>query len=253
MKKFKFITLAFTVVLMLSLQSCLGDSNEYELDYSNLAISTLKMTDSGTIDYFTLDDGAKMFPGDTTSIRYTPEVAGQRVFVYFNELQEKVDGYEYNIEVKNIQSILTKEIIPLTAETADSIGDNHINALRMWVAQGYLTIEFQLLGTNSSTNKHMLNLVQNETADNKEDGYISLEFRHNAKKDYPEFLGEGYVSFKLDKIAEQMKNAKGLSIRVNTIYNGEKFHKIDFKKEEKTMNLPAEVLNKSARTAKIIF
>ena len=44
------------------------------------------------------------------------------------------------------------------------------------------------------------------TADEEdaENEYINLEFRHNSEGDYPQTLGEGYVSFKLDEINEQM-------------------------------------------------
>ena len=62
----------------------------------------------------------------------------------------------------------------------------------------------------------------------EEDEYINLEFRHNRKGDYPQSLGEGYVSFKLDKIKEQMEGKKGLRIRVNTLYNGIKTYEVKF-------------------------
>ena len=62
---------------------------------------------------------------------------------------------------------------------------------------------------------------------------LELEFRHNKKGDEPVALGEGYVSFKLDKIAEEMKGKKGLKIRINTIHEGVKFKKVDFPESSK--------------------
>ena len=74
---------------------------------------------------------------------------------------------------------------------------------------------------------------QKETAptadeDSAEDEYINLEFRHNSEGDDPQRLGEGYVSFKLDKIKNRMEGKKGLRIRVNTIYGGPKTYEVKF-------------------------
>ena len=64
--------------------------------------------------------------------------------------------------------------------------------------------------------------------DSAEDEYINLEFRHNSEGDYPQSLGEGYVSFKLDKIKDRMEGKKGLRIRVNTLYGGPKTYEVKF-------------------------
>ena len=109
----------------------------------------------------------------------------------------------------------------------EKIGDDKINATYMWINKDkkYLTIEFQYYGTHSEDKKHFLNLVINNltpapTADeeSEEDEFINLEFRHNSEGDYPQTLGEGYVSFQLDGIKKQMEGKKGLRIRVNTLY-----------------------------------
>ena len=120
----------------------------------------------------------------------------------------------------------------------EKIGDDKINTTYMWINKDnkYLTIEFQYYGTHSDDKKHFLNLVINDkeetapTADegNAEDEYINLEFRHNSEGDDPQRLGEGYVSFKLDKIKDRMEGKKGLRIRVNTIYGGPKTYEVKF-------------------------
>ena len=40
--------------------------------------------------------------------------------------------------------------------------------------------------------------------------------------------GPGIVSFKLDKIADQMAGKTGLNIRVRSVYDGERYMTIDF-------------------------
>ena len=151
--------------------------------------------------------------------------------------EEPVKGYDYNIQVREIKEILTKEIVTMGEgeNTEEKIGDDKINSTYMWITQDkkYLTIEFQYYGTHSEDKKHFLNLVINNkeaepAADDANDEYIDLEFRHNDEGDTADRLGEGYISFKLDKIQDQMKGKKGLRIRVKTLYNGEKFYEVKF-------------------------
>lgn len=238
MKKFKFIAFIFAIMTTMPIfQSCLDDDN----NPSDLfVISTINMISQDSKDfYFTLDDGKKMYPSNGQGWNGSDFVEGQRAFVTFNELEEPVGGYDYNVQVKQINKILTKDIVTMDDEenTEEKIGDDKINATYMWINKDkkYLTIEFQYYGTHNEDKKHFLNLVINNpvpapTADEEdvEDEYINLEFRHNSEGDYPQTLGEGYVSFKLDEIKNQMEGKKGLRIRVNTLYGGVKTYEVKF-------------------------
>ena len=238
MKKFKFIAFIFAIMTTMPIfQSCLDDDN----NPSDLfVISTINMISQDSKDfYFTLDDGKKMYPSNGQGWNGLDFVDGQRAFVTFNELEEPVGGYDYNVQVKQINKILTKDIVTMDDEenTEEKIGDDKINATYMWINKDkkYLTIEFQYYGTHSEDKKHFLNLVINNpvpapTADEEdaEDEYIDLEFRHNSEGDYPQTLGEGYVSFKLDEIKDQTEGKKGLRIRVNTLYGGVKTYEVKF-------------------------
>ena len=141
--------------------------------------------------------------------------------------------FAYNVKLIQLENILTKDIIPLTEETADSIGNDRINATSLWITGNYLNIEHQFFHSNNPDKKHMLNLVINEasTGENDKPDYVNLEFRHNAYNDSQLTLGTGLASFKLDNIAEQLKEKKGLNIRVKSLYEGERFMTIDIKKE----------------------
>lgn len=235
MKFIKFsVFIPFLSMLTLTMQSCLDDDDK---STETLVISTIMMPDpKGTEFYFGLDDGKKMYPRDIKSIGDYKPIDGQRAFVIFNHFEEKVPGYDYNIQVRRIVDILTKDIVTLGEgeNTEENLGNDKINITYMWITNDlkYLTIEFQYYGTHNSEKKHFLNLaikdlevVPTKVEDNE---YITLEFRHNKKDDSPEQLGEGYVSFKLDQIEPQIQGKKGLKIRVNTLYEGEKLLTVNF-------------------------
>lgn len=232
MKRLKKLLTAFLLlfVTMPLLQSCLDDFDGDE--QPSLTIGTLRII-NGNDYYFALDEGTKMYPGDTTSVNNYKLTEGQRTFIYFYPLEEKVDGYDYNAQINHIENILTKDIYSMPAEKADSIGDDAINITNMWIVDNYLNIQYQLYHSNNPDKKHMLNLVVNEASDGKNDkeGYITLEFRQNANDDELIMPGNGLVSFKLDKIANQMPDKKGLNIRVKSLHDGERYLTIDFKKE----------------------
>lgn len=234
MKKFK-TTLYVLLLLFVTtplLQSCLDDFDDDER--SSLTIGTLRIID-GKDYYFALDEGTKMYPGDTAYINNYTLVEGQRAFVYFNLLDEKMEGYDYNAKINHIENILTKDIYSMPAEKADSIGDDRINVTNIWFTGDYVNIQYQLYHSASADKKHMLNLIVNEASDgtNDKEGYITLEFRQNAFDDTPRTPGAGIVSFKLDNIADRMEGKQGLNIRVKTLYDGERYMTVDFEKKDK--------------------
>lgn len=240
MKKFKFIGFIFATITAMSIfQSCLDDDDRPS---DLLVISTInRISEDNKEFYFTLDNGKTMFPNNAQGWAGEAYEDGQRAFVIFNELEQPVNGYDYNIQVRQINKVLTKDIVTMddNENTEEKIGDDKINATYMWISKDkkYLTIEYQYYGTHSTDKKHFLNLVINnkegvttENGENDDNEYINLEFRHNSKGDSPDsgYLNEGYVSFKLDKIKEQMEGKKGLAIRVKTLYDGKKDYEVPF-------------------------
>ena len=103
-------------------------------------------------------------------------------------------------------------------------------SLRAWMERVMVNTALQYLRKNDVINQSTPLEETAPTADegNAEDEYINLEFRHNSEGDDPQRLGEGYVSFKLDKIKDRMEGKKGLRIRVNTIYGGPKTYEVKF-------------------------
>lgn len=96
------------------LQSCLDDDDSSS---DSLVISTINLISPDSKDfYFTLDDGKTMFPSNGNGWISDKNKDGQRAFVIFKELEEPVKGYDYNIQVREIKEILTKEIVTMGKE-----------------------------------------------------------------------------------------------------------------------------------------
>lgn len=213
---------------------CSLAQDDWDYQYPSLfGIGTLKVIE-GNDYYFALDEGSKLYPGDTSALRDYTVTDGQRAFVYFNELSEKKEGYEYNAQIKHIENILTKDIYSMPADKADSIGDDPINLLEpIWVTGNFLNIKYQFYHSNDKEKPHMLNLVINEAATDEElkPDYLNMEFRHNAFKDAQTILAPGLVSFKLDNISHLLEGKKGVSVRVKSLYDGVKYITFDFEQK----------------------
>lgn len=240
MKNLKWMGMCLLLALIPFLQSCL-DSNETWPADTNLAIVTVRLKDAAEPAnyYLVLENGKTVNPIAGAAVTSYKAVEGQRAFAYLRFIEEgrstRSNEYDHHAEVFYVENILTKDIIDLTPATADSIGDDRINLIQSWISNGYVTLEFQLYGSNEKDKKHMLNLVTNtENVLVDDENYINLEFRHNAFNDDPFTLNDGLVSFKLDKVAEELKTAKGLKIRVNTIHGGIKIYMLDLENHANT-------------------
>ncbi|MDR0939660.1 MAG: NigD-like protein [Mediterranea sp.] len=213
-------------------QSCLKEEKPDLLALATINKVATVRTDKGY--YFTTDGGETLFPAGGTGWATEEYTDGQRAFVLFNNMDTPAEGYDYNVDVKQVTPVLTKEVVTLGEgeNTEEKVGDDKINATYLWISKDrkYLTIEFQYYGTDNADKKHLLNLVVNPatTGETGSGEFADLEFRHNDEGDEPVRLGEGYVSFKLDKIKSLLEGKKGVKVRVNTLYDGIKQYEISF-------------------------
>lgn len=227
-KKFYLILLAVTLLSMPLFHSCHLDDNDRYYSAKWVALSTIQVIE-GKDYYFLSDEDERIYPGDTTLIHRYKVEDGQRVWVYYDELENDLSGYEYNARIKHIENILTKGVVPITEEKQDSIGDDRINITAKWFGGDHLNISYQVLG--NSNHLRMINLIRDlDNINDEDDEYVNLEFRHNAKGDVGREVLQGIVSFRKPFTNDPTK--KGLRIRVNTIYNGEQYYTIDFDSKE---------------------
>lgn len=215
MKKLNFILIIFCISLFAGfLASC--DDDGYSLGdiYAPRLATVVPLSDDAY--YLRLDNGTTMW--DVTGYPYRPKY-NQRVIAYFTILDDNVGNYDYYVKIHHLQEILTKEVIDLIAENADSIGNDPVKILRHWVGDDYLNIEF---GFNVGGQKvHFINLVNNTTETYPDDGKVYLEFRHNTNGDPSKKGANGIVSFDLKPYREVNRNSIDFVIKVKD-FDGEK-------------------------------
>ena len=97
MRDLRHVGFVSLLCLLVALQGCTDDWDIQ--DNTLLTIGTVKVVE-GNEYYFALDEGSTMYPGDTTAIAGYDVVDGQRAFIYFQMLDEEVQGYDYNARKK---------------------------------------------------------------------------------------------------------------------------------------------------------
>ncbi|MDD2646091.1 MAG: NigD-like C-terminal domain-containing protein [Bacteroides sp.] len=223
----------FTVALLFALiagfSSCSTDNDNYWV-----AIGTYRALENNHfyIEFEEDNQIQKMYPGEVSNLNLRDIEDGQSVYVYYDLLKEDEPGYDLNAKIYALVNILTKDIIPLTEATEDSIGNAAINIVdsKISLNDEFLHISFQYRYDPYSSIRHMLNMViPEEGVDQTPDGeFINLEFRHNDNGDYGNDIAFGYVTFRLREIADEMKTKKGIRIKYKSINEGSKTVEILF-------------------------
>lgn len=229
----KLITLLLLFTVTIGFTSCLDDDDNY-----SAVIGTYRIMEDDHF-YFEIENNGKietMYPGDTRKIINRELPDGQRVIIYYNLLDEKEPGYDYNAEIYGIEKILTKDIIAITEAIEDSIGNDPIDIVnsRISLDKEFIHMSFQYSRSSYSNIRHMLNMVTPEGEQDPQDEYINLEFRHNGYEDYGRDIAYGLVTFRLKNIEELMQTKKGVRIKYKSINSGDKEVELPFDEEVST-------------------
>ena len=195
------------IFLLLALISC-NNKDGYSLGEFQVSMGTIKM-ESETSYSILLDNGKKLWPA-ATDHRYKAK-DNQRAFVNYTLLSGEYNGYDHMVKVNAIWNILTKDIIKLTHDNEEEIGNDPIKTNHIWIANDFLNIDFMF--NYGGIKPHFINLVENEINKLSKDDVLELEFRHNSygstNKDR---LTEGLVSFNLKPL--QRSDANSINIRI---------------------------------------
>lgn len=230
MKKFSlymFVVLMFFTVIPV-LQSC-DDNDGHSLGNFMVTMATVQKEQGSVYPYFVLDNGKTIWVS-ASAVAYEGLESGQRVIGNFTILADGKDGFDYLARVNNYTVVLTKDVVNLTEENQDSIGNSKTTITDMWVGADFLNVEFWMVFP--SDEKHMVNLIDNRMVAPDEDGYAHLEFRYNNMGDEKGEMIRGIVSFDLENYGPSNKNLKGLKVKINSIKNGDKVYTYDYPEGE---------------------
>lgn len=218
-----FIKIVCVVALAVSATACLDDDTETITVYST--IGNLEKAENG--DYFiNADSGRKLLLANRPSEVEEVAEEGDRLYAEFTFMDFIPKDYDRWISLHYVYKILVKDPVLLTDENRQEIGDDAISVSEIWDTDGYLNFRFQFYSGGDKT--HYLNLVTVGESGQIVNGYLYVEFRHNANDDTELYPYNGIVSFRTDGIKADNPSLKGLFVRVKTYSSGEQFYKIDF-------------------------
>ncbi len=197
------------------LQSC--DDSSSEPTYAAL-VTAVVPTEGATS--FKTDDQKTLHVGETLLGALQLE-DGDRAIIRFSYLKEEVQGYNYNIKLRGLSEILTKDIVDLTADNEDEIGNDKLLLLKDYcsLVKGYFNAQIQF---PSGEEVPKVNLVVNKITPVDDADYTVLELRlNNNGVTTSTNYGSGVVCFKLGDLDPTITGKKGVKIRVNTINKDE--------------------------------
>lgn len=221
MKRILLYTLsaAFAVV---ALSSCNKNDNASSRVFYSFA--TVDNPNRSSFFSFTSDLGNQLHVTQTR-IPYFRPADGQRIIAQYNIIERNNEINEHRVRLLSAYSILTKDIVEITAENDEALGNDPIRIVNMWIGSDFLNIEFRYLGFSRV---HLINLGNN-TLVTHDDGKTHLEFRHNANGDAAVRWFWGMASFNLLPLQENATSPLQLVIHAPSFQvNGQEEFEIEY-------------------------
>ena len=228
MKQYIFNSLSL-LIMSIMLFACDNDDKDYSGSdyYFYSTIGNLEKSENSDY-YIDSDKGKRLLIGNPEILQTNDIKEGDRVYGEFLLYNEKPTNYDEKCSMYFLRKVLVKDPLHLTDANKEEIADDNINVSDIWISKNYINFRFQFLTDGTAKIAHYINLV---TVDNQpegqDEGYLYLEFRHNAYNDSPLYLYSGIVSFNTDELMKQNESLKGFYIRVNTYSHGEKVYKLN--------------------------
>ncbi|WP_295940517.1 NigD-like C-terminal domain-containing protein [uncultured Alistipes sp.] len=232
MKKLSlFLLVAFIAV---SFSSCNDSDGDYAKSWAYVSVKQLANNDY----YFVLDNSKTVYPGDKSRVPgYTPE-EDKRVIILFNQLRTAAEGYDYNVALYSVLSVFKGETkIVTTEEELEELADDQTSLFleNSTFNSNYLNLGIGFNATDLS--KHKFYLVRNDVtevdAEHRKEGYLNLEFRHDADGDTNGFSHDNrYVSFDLEEFKADLQGKTGIIMRIQTRLNGVRYIELNLPKSE---------------------
>lgn len=221
---------ATLLIIMLSSAFACSDNDGYSLGDYRISIATV-VPENNQLYSLVLDNGDKLWPA-ASDVYYRPHI-NQRVFVNYTLLSDKQGDFDHYIKINDIWNILTKPIIELTEQNADSIGNDPVRMNDFWIGDNYLNASFSF--NYGRIRPHAINMVINKMEDAKDEDVLMLEFRHNSYNSPSNALYHGFASFDLKPFRQDGKDSIPITIKVKD-WDKEKTFKLMYKYNDMNVN-----------------
>jgi len=212
MKKYSFFY--FLILVSLVFIGCSTDENT---EYYSVLGTVAKSNDSVIV---VSDDDERLLVNNSGSLSSIND--NERIILYFTLIEEPLpSGVDYIIDVYNFTKVLFKPVIELTDQIADSIGNDPMTVRDIWLAKDYLNLNFEFYGNDEV---HYINLTRNPGEIPTDT--INLEVRHNDNDDPYNYLRNGFVTFDLESLRNEVKDSVVLHIKAkgyNSTYYDKSF------------------------------
>lgn len=209
--------LLLSASLALTLFSCEKDKDYYSLGDVWISMGFIEQANEGLFS-IRLDNGDTLVPV-SNAVPYFKTENNQRIMVNYTILDEvNQSTKKFYVKVNNLYEILYKDIIELTEQNNDSIGNDPVHIIDIWKSGSILNVEFSFLGGGIT---HYINLAKPAGNPNGQSEPIELELRHNARKDPFQYQLRSIVSFDLNSIEIAGRDSIQFKV-ISTDYGGNK-------------------------------
>lgn len=229
MKNLGFYLLAGMMFLM---TGCFDDDDGYSLSNMWIGFGMVNETENESVRII-LDNGDVLIPiasnhnHNWNENRHDdngkPVENGDRLHVNFTILSEDVDtegnAIAYYVRLNSTKKVLMKDVMDITPENADSIGNDPVSVRDVWMTDSLLNFKIKYWGESEV---HFINLVKQPGELSSTSQPILLELRHNKNNDSEYIPYVAYVSFKLSEL--EIPGLDSVQFVVNaTDYDGDLF------------------------------
>ena len=215
----RLIELTFLFLFVFSFTACDFDDDGYSLNNYWIDFGLIRSDANGDNFKINMDQGYAIIPVNMHDIdleKYTDDV---RVLVNYTIVGDKSigdDESEYYAKINLLRTILYKEVLDITPEIEDSIGNDPINVKEVWTKDHMLNFELHYFGADKV---HYINLIKQPGAIDESDLPLELELRHNDNGDLKTYRMSAYVTIDLRSL--QLADRDSINYIVRSIdYDG---------------------------------
>jgi len=201
------------------------------------SFGSLYQSDTDLGYFFILDSGDKLLPTNSLDINQFEDSSRIIVTYSIESYTETLNVKTFIGEIAVIEGILTKDIIQLTEEIEDSLGNDLVFLYEnsIWLSERHLNVIFNYYGYN---HLHYINLAKPNGEQTDDEGNQILELRHNSNDDHKTYVYESVVSFSMDSLYKPGLDSINFVLQAidgDTI-NHEFFGTFHFTDEQKNMS-----------------